>query len=633
MSMAARPRHNIALPGLCLLLSIFNFYCRVFAQDFSSPQAHSDNLDDLYFHFKTRPDIQAPKFNVRVYDTEALSPGYWFVAPYEDLDRLERGKPYIGPYIYDGDGNLVWSGTPMFDRFKVWDFRVAQFGGVDMLTGISHRDNAGIVIDSGYEFVKSVPWSETWGGSNMHEFNVLEDGKRVLVFTKEDDKKASIEQSATVEYQGQCSIMDQGFKELDITVDPPRTLFEWIGSEHIALNETTVREGKVEDFCQHDWDIHHFNSLEKFENGDYLLSSRHTDTIFRISHVDGSIVWRLGGTHSNFTLSESARFSRQHHARILEQSSTSIIMSIFDNAAGTDKGNTPTHDFSRALVLSLDLQKMHVELLVPMDHPNNGLSTTRGSHQVLPNGNHFVGWSERVRLTEHDSVGRLLLHANMKVETGTYRSYKFPWVGQPKTPPNVYSAAFLAGADRLTTMVYVSWNGATEVTSWRLYESDILGQDLRLLNETSRRGFETDITHDGMAEFVTVEALDAQKQAIGRSEVVQTLPPVENAVDHRGTIPSGLSGVNWTRQAIDMAQSPLSAFMAGFVACVVIFLMARFARRSKSRQWRRSGRGSPYEGLHGREQEGLGLLGQSHVSGQEMDDLSDEGIDGREKIT
>ena len=36
------------------------------------------------------------------------------------------------------------------------------------------------------------------------------------------------------------------------------------------------------------------------------------------------------------------------------------------------------------------------------------------------------------------------MHAYLRRETntGSYRGYKFPWVGQPKYPPNVYSAAF-----------------------------------------------------------------------------------------------------------------------------------------------------------------------------------------------
>lgn len=59
----------------------------------------------------------------------------------------------------------------------------------------------------------------------------------------------------------------------------------------------------------------HFNALDKFSNGDFLASSRETDTIYRISHIDGSILWRLGGKKTDFPLHDNARFGAQHLVR------------------------------------------------------------------------------------------------------------------------------------------------------------------------------------------------------------------------------------------------------------------------------------------------------------------------------
>ena len=124
-----------------------------------------------------------------------------------------------------------------------------------MLTGISHRDNAGIILNSNYEWVKSVPWAATWDGSNMHEFNVVENGTRALVFTKEIKQKVSVEGSKVVGYNGQCEVMGQGIKELDITVDPPKSVFEWTGIDHIGLDEVTYTPGEVNNMCIHNWDV------------------------------------------------------------------------------------------------------------------------------------------------------------------------------------------------------------------------------------------------------------------------------------------------------------------------------------------------------------------------------------------
>lgn len=59
----------------------------------------------------------------------------------------------------------------------------------------------------------------------------------------------------------------------------------------------------------------HFNAIDKFADGDFLVSSREIDTIFKISHIDGSIVWRLGGPKSDFRLHDKAKFGAQHLVR------------------------------------------------------------------------------------------------------------------------------------------------------------------------------------------------------------------------------------------------------------------------------------------------------------------------------
>lgn len=87
---------------------------------------HDDNMEPLasreityngrLFHkFVTRPDIDAPIFNVKdVYGPNIETEGCWFVAPHGKLDAGRPGPGWVGPHIYDNDGELVWSGTPMF---------------------------------------------------------------------------------------------------------------------------------------------------------------------------------------------------------------------------------------------------------------------------------------------------------------------------------------------------------------------------------------------------------------------------------------------------------------------------------------------------------------------------------------
>ena len=43
---------------------------------------------DAFSYFVTRPDIEAPKWNIQTYDADALQKGfYWFIAPYLKLEQ------------------------------------------------------------------------------------------------------------------------------------------------------------------------------------------------------------------------------------------------------------------------------------------------------------------------------------------------------------------------------------------------------------------------------------------------------------------------------------------------------------------------------------------------------------------
>ena len=83
--------------------------------------------------------------------------------------------------------------------------------------------------------------------------------------------------------------------------------------------------------------------------------------------------------------------------------------------------------------------------------------------------------------------------------------------------------------------MYVSWNGATEVRSYRVYGSMMPDDDdaaagggvfFELVAEGAKDGFETRITTDRYVELVYVEALDGDGGRLGTSRVVRTYRPL-----------------------------------------------------------------------------------------------------------
>ena len=103
------------------------------------------------------------------------------------------------------------------------------------------------------------------------------------------------------------------------------------------------------------WDFFHANSIDKNEDGDYLVSARWVSTIYKISAVDGSIIWRLGGLKSDFT--QDFNFSGQHDARFISENETTTILSLFDNASGVHYDDDPTSTASSGLIVAVNTKE------------------------------------------------------------------------------------------------------------------------------------------------------------------------------------------------------------------------------------------------------------------------------------
>ena len=102
----------------------------------------------------------------------------------------------------------------------------------------------------------------------------------------------------------------------------------------------------------------------------------------------------------------------------------------------------------------------------------------------------------------------MLLDARLPGHDLSYRATVEPWVGTPLYPP--------AGAARKSggrTVVYASWNGATQVRSWR-----VLDDGGRSVATATKSGFETAIPVNQDSKAFRVQALDQHGRAIGTSK-------------------------------------------------------------------------------------------------------------------
>ena len=122
-----------------------------------------------------------------------------------------------------------------------------------------------------------------------------------------------------------------------------------------------------------------------------------------------------------------------------------------------------------------------------------------------------MGWGHQRYVTEFGPHGKTLLDLRFgRTGVDSYRAYRFPWVGRPRSRPVI-----AVEGDTL----YASWNGATEVRAWQLL-GGAQKTKLRILSAVPKAGFETAIPLPDEAAWVAVRALDRLGRSLARSTTV-----------------------------------------------------------------------------------------------------------------
>ena len=390
---------------------------------------------------------------------------------------------------------------------------------------------------------------------NPHEYNMLPGGKsflQIVMYGRHKDLRPwNGERDGW--YEDGC------FNEVDAATGQPT--FTWCTSDHFPINATFVLpdvpanrgdpagvEGKGTWFSL--WDFVHLNAVDKMD-GNYIVSGRHLDSLLYIAGNDnqqgvkpGTVLWALGGRYNNFTMEGDFMFCRQHHVRFVNRTSTSITLTVFNN--GNCHNSTlhplPHNQVSRCLLITLDNTTMTAKVEQEYIDPVKRVSHAAGSCQVRDNGNVFVGYGREVQYCEFSANATLLYHAEWPdLHSMNYRSIRSEWVGRPDYPPKLLAYKYSCKHES-PLVVYVSWNGATEVKSYR-FSASISGRGPWMtLAKSPRTGFETRVELSsgfssfgarlvGFPHFMRVEALDGQGYVLGESSGRTYVPITEKSKD------------------------------------------------------------------------------------------------------
>ncbi|KAH7273108.1 ASST-domain-containing protein [Fusarium solani] len=519
-------------------------------------------------------DIVAPILNINSLNRHGLDD-----APYIFLGTV-YGQMRAGPMILDArDFSLVYADQHYDNSYCS---NVQMFNGSRHLVfweGVHNRGHAngyGLVYDENYNLVFNVT-AQGLGGAlaDMHEVQLTSNG--TIIFSA----YWTIPYDCTIMGgQADAMLMDSGFQEVDPVTN--KILFQWAASQYFSLEDTHARY--TEGFGVKEgsgFDFFHINSVEKTEDGNYLISSRHTSTIALIDGTNGHPIWILGGRRNQFRDLSGGRatnFGWQHDARFYKNQSH---ITMFDNH-GEHTGYCDGPCRSRGLHLAINTTDMTVRVVHEYYHPSGIDSGAMGGMQTLESGNVIVGWGYTPSFVEYApngtvvmSVQRGKLGEGFQADMFAYRAHKGHWTGRPSWLPSAAVDAPHRTTENAT--VYLSWNGATDIASWAVlaspYANRLSGFD-NLVALANKTGFETQIFLGNRTSYryMGAAALDKNGAIMGSTFVIdmQNGQPV--------LMPSSIASV-WPEAEPIISNKFGILMIVGCVVSMGLFLGRFFSRR------------------------------------------------------
>ncbi|KAJ4361103.1 uncharacterized protein N0V89_001672 [Didymosphaeria variabile] len=349
----------------------------------------------------------------------------------------------------------------------------------DKLVGQGLGDGVCHAYDTSYREAYQISAQELGVGADLHECEFT--GRGTVIVSAYKTELSSSPASLKGKHKPTV-IRESYFQELELGTN--KVLFTWRASDHVDIYDSY--EGHNDP-----WDFFHINTIEKTKDGNYLVSGRHMHSIYLINGNTGDIIWTLGGRKNEFveippqgghyTGDPVLTFAWQHHTRFYHSNDgNGTDMTFFDNHQKDHCEYGCKVGCSRGLHVRLDTHASPktVQLVQEYKHPAGLVSQSQGSMQILDDGNVFIGWGRMPGFTEHTPDGKAVLNVQFSPwlskatndhALDNYRAFRKDWKASPYWPPEIAVRHWKAAP-----LVYLSWNGATEVREWVLVSAGML---------------------------------------------------------------------------------------------------------------------------------------------------------------
>ncbi|HME02274.1 MAG TPA: arylsulfotransferase family protein [Solirubrobacteraceae bacterium] len=459
-------------------------------------------------HFVTAPDLHPPK--IVVHKNTAGLAGDIFLTPlpgptiHPGAEHLLEFTP-VGPEgdeILNPEGKILWW-NQLPPNVIATDLQLTSYEGSPVLawwqgpvTARAYGLGEGVIANTSYETVATIKAGNGYKGVDIHELQVTPEGNAYVTIYN----PVCVGEPCSL---ANPAVIDAIVQEINIKTG--LVMYEWHALGHVPTSASVL--GPETSF----FDAYHINSIQPLPKGMMLLSFRNTSAIYLVNEQTGQVSWTLGGKESSFAMGPGATFHFQHDARLKGDT-----MTLYDDEAGP-----PVYgdERSRGLVLHLNMTEHKATVTNEYIRPEKTLAQSEGNLQSLAGGDVMIGFGGSEWFSEFSKSGEVLFDASLPKGDGSYRVFRFPWSGTPKTLP----AAAAREEGEGNVGVYASWNGATEVASWEVLAGES-AETLAPVASEPWAGFETKIVVPTTATTFEVKALNAEGHVLSTSEPVPVQP-------------------------------------------------------------------------------------------------------------
>jgi len=341
--------------------------------------------------------------------------GMFMVSSY--LTPGSTGRAWL--IVFDQDGTPRWWYSPAYNTLGgqvLYDGTVQMPRGFG--DGFAQDGRAGTDIrDLSGNLIKTVTFKGA--PTDAHEYVLLPNGNQLVMSY---DPRYGVD-LRPVGGRANRGVLDGAFQE---QTPDGKVVWSWNSGDHIPLTGTPhrwwLREFNNPHFDQYGrirYDIFHLNSIEPWHD-QYVISTRHTDSVWGIDKKTGKIVWKFGGAKMPESLKVvgddpygNYPISGNHDARMIGD-----VLTIHDNGS-LIKGRSP-----RALRYRIDLENRTATFIGAFtDKAAAPTSHCCGSFRPLGDG-WVVSWGDNPWVDGFTSKGELAFR--LGVPRPSYRAVPIP---------------------------------------------------------------------------------------------------------------------------------------------------------------------------------------------------------------